>query len=153
MQNKTHKEDMDFVFSSFSKYRDLDYIAIWFFKGAKYIKGSNAKLAFVTTNSISQGLQVGLLWPNIFSLGIEIFFAHQSFKWTNNAKGNAGVTVAIIGLRNISNDNKFIYSNGIERSVKNINAYLSEGSNIIIQRRNKPLSNFQKMTFGNMPND
>ena len=153
IQEATHKRDMDFALSSFSKYRDLDYIAIWFFKGAKYIKGFNSKCAFVTTNSISQGLQVSLLWPNIFNLGIEIEFAHTSFKWSNSAKSNAAVIVAIIGLANASNSIKRIYSNGMERRVKGINAYLTDGGKTIIQRRSKPISNFEEMSFGNMPND
>jgi hypothetical protein len=152
-QEKNHKDDMDFVLNSFSKYRDLDYIACWFYKGAKFIQNINAKLAFVSTNSICQGLQVGLLWPNIFQLDIEIDFAHTSFKWINNAKGNAGVTVVIIGLGNILKINKFIFSNGLGKQVHAINAYLSDGANTIIQRRSKPLANFKEMSFGNMPND
>jgi len=153
IQQASQKEDMDFVFSNFSKYRDLDYIACWFYKGARYIQNINSKLAFVSTNSICQGLQVGLLWPNIFELGIEISFAHQSFKWTNNAKGNAGVTVVIIGLNNTNNKTKTIYSNGLGKNVNGINAYLSDCANTIIMRRSKPLSNFKEMSFGNMPND
>ncbi|MDD4575352.1 MAG: N-6 DNA methylase, partial [Bacteroidales bacterium] len=153
MQQDTHKADMDFVFSSFKNYRDLDYIAIWFFKAAHYIKGIDSKCAFVTTNSISQGLQVGLLWPNIFKLDIEIDFAHTSFKWVNNAKSNAGVTVAIIGLANSSKSIKRIFSNGMEKQVNGINAYLTDGGKTIIQRRSKPISNFNEMSFGNMPND
>lgn len=153
-QNATQKEDMDFVFKPISKkYRDLDYIAIWFYKGADYIKKFKSKCAFVSTNSICQGLQVGLLWPNVFNLGVEINFAYTSFKWTNNAKKNAGVTVAIIGLANTSKSSKTIFSNGIEKQVSGINAYLSDGGKIIIQRRSKPLSNFNEMSFGNMPND
>jgi hypothetical protein len=152
-QEKNHKDDMDFVLSSFTKYRDLDYIACWFYKGAKYINDINAKLAFVSTNSICQGLQVGLLWPNILKLGVEIYFAHTSFEWTNNARNNAGITVAIIGLANISKKPKTIYYNGIEKKVRNINAYLSSGTNTIVQQRSKPLSDFIEMSFGNMPND
>jgi len=153
MQQETHKADMDYVFPTFRNFRDLDYIAIWFFKGANYIKGINSQCAFVSTNSICQGLQVGLLWPNIFDLGVEINFAHTSFKWTNNAKGNAGVTVAIIGLANTSKNTKTIFANGIEKKVSGINAYLSDGGKTIVQRRSKPLSDFNEMSFGNMPND
>jgi hypothetical protein len=154
MQQTAHKDDMDFIFKPITKtYRDLDYIAVWFYKGAKYIKDIKSKCAFVSTNSICQGLQVGLLWPNIFQLGIEINFAHTSFKWTNNAKGNAGVTVAIIGLANTSKNTKTIFANGIEKKVSGINAYLSDGGKTIVQRRSKPLSDFNEMSFGNMPND
>jgi len=153
VQNKEQKEDLDIVLNTFSKYKDLDYIACWFYKGSKYIQGIKGSLAFVSTNSICQGLQVGLLWPTIFKLNIEINFAHTSFKWTNNAKGNAGVTVAIIGLSNKTNKEKSVFANGLGKHVKSINAYLSDGSNTIISRRSKPLSNFNEMSFGNMPND
>lgn len=153
MQEDSHKSDMDLVFHGFKNFRDLDYIACWFYKGAQYVKGCNAQMAYVSTNSICQGLQVGLLWPSIFKLGIEIQFAHLSFKWTNNAKGNAGVTVAIIGLANKIKKQKLIYVDGLERKVSNINAYLLDASNTIIERRSKPISNFKEMSFGNMPND
>ena len=147
------KTDMDFVFNELKKYRDLDYIACWFFKGAKYISGLNAKCAFVTTNSICQGQQVPLIWPHIFNKNIEIGFAHQSFKWTNNAKGKAGVTVIIVGLRNVSTEQKYLFKKDSKKAVKNINPYLIDGTDIIVSGRGKPLSNFPKMKFGNMPND
>lgn len=153
IQQAKHKADMDFVFKSFENYRDLDYIACWFYKGASYIIGCNSKLGFVSTNSICQGLQVSLLWPKIFALGIEIDFAHTSFKWTNNAKYNAGVIVVIVGLSNCSKNSKTIYSNNLIRKVDSINAYLITGSNTIIYRRSNSLSNFPEMSFGNMPND
>ena len=153
VQNKEQKEDLEIVLNTLSKYKDLDYIACWFYKGSKYIQGINGDLAFVSTNSICQGLQVGLLWPTIFKLNIEIKFAHTSFKWTNNAKGNAGVTVCIIGLGNKSNKQKLIYANGLGKHVKSINSYLSDGSNTIVSRRSKSLSDFNEMSFGNMPND
>jgi type I restriction-modification system DNA methylase subunit len=153
MQDEVQKHDLDIVFKGFTNYRDLDYIGCWFFIGAKYIKGINAKLAFVSTNSICQGLQVGLLWPPIFDENIEISFAHTSFKWQNNAKQNAAVVVVIIGLSNESEALKYIYYNGLSKSVKSINAYLSEGSKTFISRRSKPLSFSFEMSFGNMPND
>ena len=101
-QDETQKEDMKIVFSRVNNYKKLDYIACWFYKATNYIQNAQAKYAFVTTNSITQGEQVALLWPLVLSKGQEIDFAHQSFKWTNNAKGNAGVTVVIIGIRNIN---------------------------------------------------
>jgi len=103
VQNEDQKQDMDFVFNKkLSKYRDLDYIACWFFKASQFITNSSAKFAFVSTNSICQGDSVGLLWPYLFELNVEIFFAHTSFKWQNNAKYNAGVTVVIIGLNQLT---------------------------------------------------
>jgi hypothetical protein len=153
MQNEDQKSDLDKVFGEFKNYRDLDYIACWFFKGAIFIKGKNAKAALVSTNSICQGIQVGLLWPSIFDLGIEINFAHQSFKWENNAKSNAAVIVVIIGLSNESDSIKNIYESGIRKSVKKINPYLSDGISVTVNRRSKPLSFANEMSFGNMPND
>lgn len=152
-QNESQKADMDFVFRQVNSYKKLDYIACWFYKGANYIRGINAKYAFVTTNSISQGEQVGIFWPNIFSLDIEIFFAYQSFKWTNNAKNNAGVSVVIIGLRNRSDQEKYIYQSAIKQKVKNINAYLVDGGDIIINGLRKNISNLPEMTIGSKASD
>lgn len=153
LQDSEQKKDMDFVFHKLKKYRDLDYINCWIYKGAEYITGFNSKCAFVTTNSICQGQQVPLIWPHILSKGIEIDFAHQSFKWTNNAKGNAGVTVLILGLRNVSNASKYLFVDNFKKVAKNINPYLLDSTNTIVSGRNKPLSNFPEMKFGNMPND
>lgn len=153
LQDDEQKKDMDFVFSKLKKYRDLDYINCWIYRGSEYISGLNAKCAFVTTNSICQGQQVPLIWPHILSKDIEIGFAHQSFKWTNNAKGNAGVTVIIVALRNASNAPKYLFTNNFMKIVKNINPYLLDGSNTVVSARSKPLSKFPEMKFGNMPND
>jgi type II restriction/modification system DNA methylase subunit YeeA len=153
LQDAVQKNDMDFVFHGIKKYRDLDYINCWFYKGAKYIKSNNAKCAFVTTNSICQGQQVPLIWPHILASNIEIDFAHQSFKWTNNAKGNAGVTVIIVGLRNVSTKPKYIHQGNFRKLVKNINPYLMDSENIIVYGKSNPISKFPEMHFGNMPND
>ncbi|WMP19377.1 DNA methyltransferase [Thiothrix lacustris] len=153
VQEKSHKEDMANVFNQVKNYKDLDYIACWFYKSAKYIEKNQSKFAFVTTNSICQGNQVAMLWPEMDSLKKEIYFAHSSFKWTNNAKGNAGVTCAIIGMRSLSNEPKLLFTSGIAKVVKNINPYLASGNNIIISRRTTPISIFPKMDLGNMPID
>lgn len=86
-----------------------------------------------------------MLWPHIFKLGIEINFAHTSFKWTNNAKSKAGVTVVIIGLRNKNNKDSYLYSSQTKRVVNNINGYLVAGTNCIIEMRSTPISNFSIM--------
>lgn len=150
-QSKEQKDDLKFVFGK--KYESLDYISAWFYKGANYIYGNSAKCAFVSTNSVCQGDQVALTWLRILNEQIEIGFAYQSFKWKNNAKGNAGVTVVIIGLRNISNNQKYLYKDRFKQEVKNINPYLVNASNIIITGISKPISNFPEMKYGNMPND
>lgn len=152
-QEDEQKEDLKNLFVS--DYKSLDYISAWFYKGAKYVSGyENIKLAFVSTNSISQGEQVALLWPLIFRENIEICFAHQSFKWKNLAKGNAGVTCVIIGLANQSTKTKRLYTGDQYRNVKNINPYLAEGNSSFITRRSSPLSkNLPQMTYGNLLND
>lgn len=150
-QDAEQKSDMEFVFHK--DFKSLDYVSIWFYKGAKYIEGINAQLAFVSTNSLCQGLLVALTWSRILNENIEIGFAHQSFKWTNNAKGNAGVTVIVVGLRNVSSKPKTLFKDSIAKQVKNINAYLLEGSDIYINPANSSISKFPPMNFGNMPAD
>ena len=102
LQKENHKKDVEAVFENVKGAKNLDYIACWFYKGSDYIANSNATLAFVSTNSICQGEQVAILWPQIFNKGIEIQFGYSSFKWTNNAQYNAGVIVTVIGLCNDS---------------------------------------------------
>lgn len=152
-QDAEQKKDMAIIFQKIKGYKNLDYISAWFYKGSKYIYGMNAKCAFVSTNSICQGEQVGLLWPNILSEKIEIDFAYQSFKWSNNAKGNAGVTVIIIGLRNCVNKDKYIYVQNIKQLANNINPYLVDGKNTIVFKKSSPLSNLPIMQYGSKPVD
>jgi hypothetical protein len=150
-QNQEQKDDLKLVFGK--DYKSLDYVTAWFYKGANYIKGKNAKYAFVSTNSICQGLLVTLLWNRILSLNIEIDFAYPSFKWNNNAKGNAGVTVIIVGLRNISDGNKYLIQDSIKRQAKNINPYLLDASNTVITSKTNSISKLPKINHGNMPAD
>lgn len=155
LQSKEHKEDMEFAMQQDIAYNNLDYIVTWFYKGSNYIKDNKSKLAFVTTNSICQGEQVGLIWKYILSMGIEICFAYSSFKWSNNAKHNAGVTCTIIGLQSMSykHSPKYMFGNNEKKLVQNINPYLSIGSNVFIDRKNESISHFPVITFGSMPND
>ncbi len=153
LQSKEQKQAMSRVFHGFKNYKNLDFIAAWFKLGTDYISGTRAELAFVSTNSICQGEQVGLLWPYIFEKNVEIGFAHSSFKWTNGARNVAGVTVVIIGLRSPRKSPKFIFNLGIRLETVSINAYLSSGSDTIVYKRTKPLSQFPEMTYGNKPVD
>src|SRR5699024_2987089 len=121
----SQKKDLDFVFNE-NKRPKLDYISAWFYLGAKFIEcKKNAKFAFVTTNSINQGSQVEKTWSRVLKFNVQIYFAHPSFKWNNNAKNNANVIVSIIGLTNNSDTvtKKIISDEGI-KIVDNINAYL-----------------------------
>jgi hypothetical protein len=154
-QKIEQKDDLKLIFSHFKKYKDLDYISIWLYKSSNYIKGLNAKSAFVSTNSICQGEQVALLWPHVFGAGIKIHFAYTSFKWTNNAKGNAGVSVIILGLAN-EGENKLptLFIGNIKREVENINAYLIPSkNNIFVYQQNNSISKLPKINHGNMPAD
>lgn len=152
--------DMEKVFVGFKKFKFLDFVTAWFWKGANYLKdshdkGSQAKMALVSTNSIAQGEQVAMLFPYIFGLGVGIGFAYQSFPWKNNAKQNAGVHVVIIGLEMMNEGQKTIYSqvDGIWHSekVKNISPYLIAGSNLAVESRDKPIHEGSKMVYGNKP--
>ncbi|MDJ0323146.1 N-6 DNA methylase [Cryobacterium sp. PH31-AA6] len=152
-QGVTMKSDYPFVFGNRPYSKDLDYIALWFVKGADYIESTKAELAFVTTNSVSQGEHVGLMFPPIFAQGLEIGYAYTSFKWENNAKRNAGVTVAVINLRAARRGTKYIYTDGLQIEVSNINGYLADAANISMTRRMKPLSPLPTMALGSVPKD
>ena len=154
MQDESQKADLEYVCGKFQNYKNLDYIANWLYLGTIYIKGTKAKCAFVSTNSICQGDSVALLWPNVFKNGVEIAFAYQSFKWTNNAKYNATVMVVIIGLACKTTELKLLF-NSENRCTKcqHINAYLLDGPNIIISRINCSISGLPEMVFGNKPTD
>lgn len=150
-QEQDQKEDMNYIFKKDSG--SLDYISCWFLKGKQFIEGTFAQCAFVTTNSICQGLQVALLWKRILENGVEIAFAHTSFRWSNNAKHNAAVTVAIVGLT-AHKRKKYLFSNGKIAEVENITAYLFPGKNIYVSNSTKPLSEgIPQMNFGNMAAD
>ena len=149
-QSAEQKRDLATVTSNF---RSLDYVAAWLIKGADYIRATSAKLAFVTTNSITQGEQVGILWPQVLGNDLEIGYAYTSFKWTNHAKNAAGVTCVVLCLRNTSTDPKYIFSDEIRLDVKRINPYIADGPDIWIGRRSSPLSALPKLGFGSMPND
>lgn len=155
LQDASQKEDMQVALSDVKDKKGVDYIASWFWKGAKYIKDSKAKYAFVTTNSISQGEQVAMLWKPIFDLGLEIFFARTSFKWSNNAKYNAAVTVAIIGVENKQNTQKVLFNERDNKAffVENINPYLAASDNVIVAKTYAVPGGFPKAEFGCMPYD
>ena len=152
-QSEEQKKDVDIVMPNNPLRRTLDYISCWFMMGARFIKSTKAKYAFVSTNSICQGEQVPALWPDVSRLGIEIEFCHTSFKWENNAKNNAGVTCVIIGMSAQDVNNKYIYYSNNKVKATNINFYLLDAPNIIVQHRSKPLSELPIMTKGSQPTD
>lgn len=146
-QNQSQKQDMLQVLNGIDKYKYLDYIAIWFFKASNYLYEKNTKIAFVSTNSITQGDQAGILWPNILDR-VEIGFAYKSFKWQNNAVDNAGVTVVIISLQNKSNSTKRLFDGSISFNVNNINHHLEDKNEAIVLKSNKNLSGLPEMRKG-----
>lgn len=158
-QTDEQKAELRAVFDSrTSGWKSMDYVAAWFMKAADYGTTTETVVAFVSTNSICQGLQVPLLWPLIFSTGHRIVFAHTSFSWSNLASHNAGVTVAIVGMARggAMTPRIFALADGeqvVERSVPNINAYLVAGPNTVVEQARSPMSGVSTMLFGNMPRD
>lgn len=147
-RNKEQKSDMDFVFGKDKNVKRLDFIGCWFNLASQYIKDKNASFSFVSTKSICQGEQTSLLWPLIFKRKQEISFAHLPFDWTNNAKANAGVTCIIVGVRNLSNAERLIFSNNSVISAKNINAYLIDGPSVLLNQTKSSVSNLPEMALG-----
>lgn len=155
MQTKEQKADFPFVFGKRKYAKSLDYVSLWFVSGADYIAGTRAQLAFVSTNSVVQGAHVSALFPHIFEQKVEIGYAYHSFKWTNNAKGNAGVTVIVLSLRPEGiKSPKYIFSGGVRTEAKNINGYLLDAPNILLKSSSKPISNnLEYMVKGSQATD
>ncbi len=159
-RSKEQNEDMKLVFNGVKNYGTLDYVCCWYLKATEYIQGTEIKVAFVSTNSITQGEQVGILWDHLLNeKNIKIHFVHRTFKWFSEAKGKANVFVVIIGFGNFDTNKKYIHdyetpnSNPVEIKVSNINPYLVDQKDIIIKNRSKPISVVPKISYGNMPLD
>ena len=151
-QDANQKKDMEIVFKE--DFGELDYIACWFMVGAKYIRGTRAKYAFVSTNSICQGLQVALLWKRVLKDGLVINFAYKSFKWSNNAKYNAGVTCVIVGIASEKDSQRrLLYEDTKCKEVKNISPLLMDSPTVFVKSEMTPICNVPQMNFGNMPAD
>lgn len=154
-QGKEQKQDISDLFSNVKNHRILDYICGWFFLASQFIeKNKNAKMAFVSTDSITQGEQVFTLWQTILNKDISIAFAYSPFVWSNNAKNNAGVVVTIIGLSHTDDlISKKLFHKGTVKEVDNITPYLTEGPTILVRKESQPLFAQHVLHFGNMPND
>lgn len=148
-QSQEQKQDINVVFKGIDGLNSLDYISCWFYKASKFLLNNNSEFAFVSTNSICQGEQVNLLWSHILSLGLEISFAHKSFKWTNNAKDKAAVICVIVGVRNKSKKNKLLFEGLFAKQVNNISPYLTANSNVIVTKRTNPLIPVPSLVYGN----
>ena len=158
-QSRTQKDDLEGLFKPILKnWKNIDYIAGWFFKAAEYARAVKSDFALVSTNSICQGQQVPLLWPLMFERGIRIHFAYTSFKWSNLAAKNAGVTVVVIGGTTSTGSNAALYFESsedipVKKVVPFINAYLVPGSNIIVCPLSTTGDERGQMVKGNMPSD
>lgn len=132
--------------------RAVDYIAGWFWKASEYIR-HGGRFAFVSTNSICQGVQVPLIWPKIVASEQAIFFGHKDFLWGNNAAKNAQVTCIIVGVARAEAKPKYLFDGDVRKEVETINFYLAPGKDVIVERENEPISNVAIMFGGNIPRD
>lgn len=160
LQTDEQQDDIEHIFGKEKGTGNLDYVATWFRIATDYIAGYPIKCAFVSTNSITQGEQVFILWSRLFGAGIKINFAHRTFAWGSDARGKAHVHVVIIGFS--KNESKtvrlFDYlkpnDEPQEIFVTNINPYLIDYKDMLIEPRRKPLSeNIKPIIYGSKPTD
>lgn len=153
------KKDIQLVLKDLPKRGQCDYVSCWYVKALQYIQGTQIPCAFVSTNSITQGQQVAALWPYLLQHGLTLHFAHRTFKWTNEARGNAAVFVVILGFGVIAPKQPLLYhydnlgGEPIEIAAKQINPYLIDFDPVIIPERTNPLCDVPPMVNGNKPAD
>jgi predicted RNA methylase len=157
-QNDEQRADMDAVAGNIQNSGLLDYVTGWYFKAAEYIQDAGTVVGFVSTNSVTQGEQVGVLWNALFQKhGVKIHFGHRTFTWMSEARGKAHVHVVIIGFATHNADNKRIYDYEGDQvtaiPAKNISPYLVEGPDLAIVNRSKPLCDVPEIGIGNKPID
>lgn len=156
-RSKEQAEDMEIVWKTNKRAGRLDYVTAWFKKASDYATLANTQIGFVTTNSIVQGEQPGILWHDLFSRGVVINFAHRTFVWSNEAKGIAHVHVVIIGFSHAPKPTKFIYhyekNEPLYVKAKNINSYLLDAPEITLQTRGRPFFGMPEMFKGSQPTD
>ncbi len=160
IMTQTQRDQIVREFENVSGCGVLDYVTGWYVKAAKYMKGTWIKTAFVSTNSIVQGEQTSILWGTLFNMySIKIHFAHRTFKWSNEAKGNAAVYCVIVGFANFETNSKTIFEypdikgEPVLIKAKNINPYMVDAKDIFIEKRRKPICIVPEISFGSMPND
>lgn len=153
-ENKEQKKEIKNLLPGFKNTGLLDYVAGWYIKASDYIKKCKIRVAYVSTNSITQGEQPGILWKYLLENKIHIDFAYRSFQWFSEAKNGATVHVVIIGFSKFYNKSKFIIDDTVRANATNINGYLLDMPNILITRRNIPINiNAHKMIKGVQPTD
>jgi type I restriction-modification system DNA methylase subunit len=154
------RQDIDLVFHGVQAAGLLDYVATWYLKAARYIQGTRIVCGFVSTNSITQGEQVGILWQELFNrYHVKIHFAHRTFAWSSEARGKAVVHCVIVGFAAFDVREKLLYeydapnSEAHEMAVNNISPYLVEAGDFAIEKRTMPIVPVPPMVFGNKPVD
>ncbi len=158
-QSASQKSDLEFIGNKINKFGLLDYVSCWYIKALEYIFETNITVAFVSTNSITQGEQVAVLWSWLVSKGIKINFAHRTFKWNNEGRGVAGVHCIIVGFSLINHKIKklFNYKNDADepvcKEVSQINPYLVDAPPIVLDAKREPICKAKPILFGNMAND
>lgn len=153
LMNESQKEDISNIFKGTKGAGNLDYVSCWYKKATNYIENTKIEVAFVSTNSITQGEQTAILWKDILEKGININFAYRTFRWDSEASLKAHVHCVIIGFSLLKRNEKYIYENDKVKKVTNINPYLIDAPNVYIIGQKKPICNVSKMDFGSMPND
>ena len=151
--NKFQKADMQLVFKNSIKPALLDYVCCWYKKAADFIQNTDIEVAFVSTNSVSQGKMAGDLWTYLLSQSIEINFAWQSFVWDSESFEKAHVHVVVIGFATHSRKEKILYNGKTSKIVKNISPYLIDAPNTLIVSRSKPISDVPQIIMGNQAMD
>lgn len=153
LMSPVQKEDVAEIFKNIKNYGNIDYVGCWYVKAANYMKNTSIETALVSTNSICQGEQTTILWKDMLNNGININFAYRTFRWDSEASLKAHVHCIIIGFSYKLRDKRIIYDNGKFNEVKNINAYLVDAPNVLLDSRSNPICNVSKADFGSMPND
>ena len=153
-QSKNQKEELVSCFGKEVKgVGNLDYVSGWYQKASEFIKHTGTHVAFVSTNSITQGEQVPILWRCLLNKGIRIDFAYKTFRWDSEANIKAHVHCVIIGFSYTGGKQKVIYEDERKKEVTNINPYLVDAANIIVESRSTPLCDVPEMSYGSMPID
>lgn len=143
------KEDVEKIFEGWKSIGNLDYVSCWYKKAADYMENYNIRAALVSTNSITQGESVSILWKPLFESGVHIDFAYRTFIWDSEASIKAHVHCVIVGFsRAVNNKQKIIYSGENAIPANNINGYLLDAENIFIEKRMKPLCNVPEIALG-----
>ena len=154
MMSASQKDDVLAIFDGVKNNGNLDYVSCWYKKASQLITGTEVRAALVSTNSITQGEQVAILWKDLFEHGVHIDFAHRTFIWDSEASLKAHVHCVVVGFSKAPNSKqKRIFDGGSEKIVSNINGYLVEADSIVIEPRNKPLCGTPEIGMGNQPID